>query len=184
MFKKSFKVFLLFFVLTKIQAIQVKGNPNFQKAGEFNLISTTRTIIFKFLTELAQNPQNGDNNVQAEKDSDTTTLPTNMTNTANGYSPVFTNLNALNRLVVKPSGNMIKIKCPAKGDPKPTNEWTKDGKPIERAMGEVQYGKWGISIEVLIPTDSGAYTCKICFTSKVEITGKVSMKNLTILKLK
>jgi fibroblast growth factor receptor 2 len=123
-----------------------------------------------------------DNNVQAEDDSETATLPPKVLTTAstqNGSAPAFTNLNALNRLVVKPSGNMIKMKCPAKGDPEPTIEWTKDGKPIDRAMGQVQYGKWGISIEDLIPTDSGAYTCKICnihgcvnFTSKVEVTGK------------
>lgn len=124
-----------------------------------------------------------DNKVHTEDDSDMGTVPprtVTTTSSSNGFAPAFTNLNALNRLVVKPSGNMIKIKCPAKGDPEPTIEWTKDEKPIERTMGQVQYGKWGISLEDLIPSDSGAYNCKICnihgcinFTSKVEVTGKL-----------
>lgn len=123
-----------------------------------------------------------DNNVQAEDDGDMATFPprtVTTTQSSNGFAPVFTNMNALYKLVVKPSGNMIKMKCPAKGDPEPTIEWSKNGKPIEREMGQVSYLKWGISMEDLIPTDSGAYTCKICnvhgcinFTSKVEVTGK------------
>jgi fibroblast growth factor receptor 2 len=123
-----------------------------------------------------------DNNVQTDDFEDIATFPPRTdatTLSSNGYAPTFTNLNALNRLVVKPSGNMIKMKCPAKGDPDPTIEWSKDGKPIERAMGQVQSGKWSISLEDLIPSDSGSYTCKICnvhgcinFTAKVEVTGK------------
>lgn len=96
-----------------------------------------------------------------------------------GYSPFFNNMNSLNRLVAKPSGNMIKLKCQAKGDPEPTIQWTKDNLPIERKMGQIQYSKWAITLEDLIPDDSGAYTCKVCnvhgctnFTTKVEVTGK------------
>lgn len=79
---------------------------------------------------------------------------------------------------MRPSGNMIRLKCAAKGDPEPTIEWTKDGLPIERKMGQVQYNKWAITLEDLIPDDSGAYTCKICnihncinFTTKLEVSG-------------
>lgn len=123
-----------------------------------------------------------DNNVQMDDDSEIATTRT-VTNTpsSNGYGPQFTNLNSLNRLVAKPSGNMIKLKCPAKGDPEPTIEWTKNGSGIDRKMGQVQYSKWAITLEDLVPDDSGAYTCKICnihncinFTTKVEISGKIS----------
>lgn len=96
-----------------------------------------------------------------------------------GSGPTFSNLNSLNKLVAKPSGNMIRLKCQAKGDPDPTIEWTKDGLPIERKMGQVQFTKWAITLEDLIPDDSGFYTCKLCnihacinFTTKVEVTGK------------
>jgi hypothetical protein len=120
-----------------------------------------------------------DNNVQTDDFEDIATFPPRTdatTLSSNGYAPTFTNLNALNRLVAKPSGNMMK--CPAKSDPDPTIVLSKYGKPIERAMGQVQSGKWSISLEDLIPSDSGSYTCKICnvhgcinSTSKVVVTG-------------
>lgn len=123
-----------------------------------------------------------DNNVQTEDDG---VMVTSTQGTVNsllssiGSAPVFTNINVLNKLVVKPSGNMIRLKCPAKGDPEPKIEWAKDGKPIERMMGQVQYTKWSILIEELVPSDSGAYTCTVCnihgclnFTSKVEVHGE------------
>lgn len=124
----------------------------------------------------------GDNNVQTDEDVNSATVLKKSTanaTTSAGFGPQFTNLNSLNRLVMKPSGNMINMRCQAKGDPEPTIEWTKDGKPIERKMGQVQYKKWAITMEDLIPDDSGAYTCKICnkhncinFTSKLEVNGK------------
>lgn len=98
----------------------------------------------------------------------------------NSSGPEFTNRNSLIKLVVKPSGNMIRLKCPAKGDPEPTIEWTKNGLPIDRKMGKVQYNKWAILLEDLVPDDSGYYTCKICnihncinFTTKLEVEGKI-----------
>lgn len=121
-----------------------------------------------------------DNNVDDGDDDLTTNASrtTTPTSVSSGYVPQFTNQNALNRLVGKPSGNMIKFRCPAKGDPEPTIEWTKDGKPIERKMGQVQYSKWAMTMEDLIPADHGEYTCKICnihgcisFSSKLEVSG-------------
>lgn len=119
-----------------------------------------------------------------DDDGDVATVASRTTTSSpatNGSGPQFTNLNALNVLVVKPSGNMIKMKCPAKGDPEPTVEWTKDGNKIERKMGQVQYNKWIVTLEDLIPDDSGSYKCKVCnihncieHTTKVEVSGKVS----------
>lgn len=95
------------------------------------------------------------------------------------YGPTFTNPNQLLRLVAKPAGNSIRMKCNAKGNPEPTIIWTKDGIPIERKMGIVQFNKWAINLEDLIPEDSGLYTCKVCniincteFTTKLEVAGK------------
>lgn len=125
-----------------------------------------------------------DNDVQMDDDSDLYTTASRTTTSlpvSNAAGPQFTNLNALHKLVAKPSGNMIKIKCPAKGDPEPTIEWTKDGKKIERNMGQVQYSKWAITLEDLVPVDTGSYTCKICnihkcinFTTKLEVSGNDS----------
>lgn len=132
--------------------------------------------------ELDEAPER-DNNVQMDDDSEMATpaiITVANASTSDGYGPQFANRNALNRLVAKPSGNMIKLKCPAKGVPEPSIEWTKDGVVIERKMGQVQYSKWAITLEDLVPDDSGAYTCKICnihncinFTTKVEVAGKI-----------
>lgn len=105
------------------------------------------------------------------------------------YAPYFTNKNALLNIVLRPSGNMIKLKCPAKGNPEPKWDWLKNGTPIERKLGHVQYNKMAITLEDLIPADSGNYTCIICnkldcinFTSKVEVSGK-KIKRLIIEKI-
>ena len=120
-------------------------------------------------------PTDDDSEVATIATRTATNSPTN-----SDYGPYFSNLNSLNRLVAKPSGNFIKLKCPAKGDPEPTIEWTKDGRQIDRKMGQVQYSKWAITLEDLIEDDSGAYTCKICnihncinFTTKLEVKGKI-----------
>lgn len=125
-----------------------------------------------------------DNSVQTvDDDIDLATTPTrtstNSPTSSVGSIPNFTNPNQLNRLVVKPSGNMIKLRCTSNGNPEPTIQWTKDGKSIERKMGQVQVGKWAITLEDLIPDDSGLYVCKICnihgcinHTTKIEVEGK------------
>lgn len=59
--------------------------------------------------------------------------------------PVFKKPNSLNRLVLKPSGGMISLKCKAKGKPEPTIEWTKNGRKVERKNG-VRYSKWKVEI--------------------------------------
>lgn len=99
---------------------------------------------------------------------------------ADGIAPYWTNQNAMGRLYLRPSGNMIKLKCQAKGSPEPKWEWTKNGFPIDRKLGHVQYNKMAITLEDLIPADNGNYTCKVCnkhgcisFSSKVEVSGKI-----------
>lgn len=109
----------------------------------------------------------------------TTLVPTSTSNPNAGYQPFFTNQNALIRYILKPSGNMVKMKCPAKGYPEPKWEWTKDGVSIERNLGIVVYNKMGITLEDLVPADNGEYTCNVCniygcisFTAKLEVNGE------------
>lgn len=121
-----------------------------------------------------------DNNVQVDNDSDlVTSPPKTTTNAPSNFGPQFSKLSDLNKLVMRPSGNTIRLKCAAKGDPEPTIEWTKDGLPIERKAGQVNYNKWAITLQDLIPDDSGAYRCQVCnihncinFTTKLEVSGK------------
>lgn len=94
--------------------------------------------------------------------------------------PQFVKFDTFNRLLAKPSGNMVRIKCPAVGSPTPTIRWTKgDGNPIVRKMGDVKYRQFAIVLEDLIPTDSGNYTCTACnehgcisYTMKLEVNGE------------
>lgn len=115
--------------------------------------------------------------------STTTILPrrssTDNNSDDDGYAPKWTNPSSLSKLILRPSGNMIKLKCQAKGSPEPTWEWTKNGLPIERKLGVVQRNKMAITLEDLIPADNGNYTCNVCnkhgcisFTTKVEVSGK------------
>lgn len=93
--------------------------------------------------------------------------------------PRFIRPERFNRLYAKPSGNMIRMKCPAEGTPMPNITWTKDNQPIVRSMGVVSLRKWGIVLEELVPKDSGNYTCTICnykgcinFTAILSVKGK------------
>lgn len=76
--------------------------------------------------------------------------------------PRFINPDRFARLHAKPSGNMIRMKCPAEGTPMPNITWTKDNQPIVRNMGVVSLRKWSIVLEELVPKDSGNYTCTVC----------------------
>jgi hypothetical protein len=94
--------------------------------------------------------------------------------------PHFTKPDQLNKLIAKPSGNMVHLKCNAAGNPHPNITWTKNGEsPISRSMGQVVYKKWAIVLEDLVPKDSGAYDCKVCnnlgctnYTTKLEVLGE------------
>lgn len=77
--------------------------------------------------------------------------------------PYFTKRKQMHPLIAKPSGNMVRLMCPAQGDPKPTIKWTKDNESvIVRKMGTIILHKWSITIEDLVPSDSGAYKCEVC----------------------
>lgn len=118
-------------------------------------------------------------------------LPTN----DGRLAPFFTNENNLIALISKPSGNSIRLKCPAKGVPEPKTDWEKDGIPINKGFkrhhGEAKVnGKGVLSMEDLVPSDSGLYTCKVYnefgninFTTKLEVNGefkryKIYFKNI------
>lgn len=97
--------------------------------------------------------------------------------------PVFTKEEHMVKLMPKPSGNMVRLRCPADGNPVPNITWTKDDEKIVRSMGSVKYAKWSIVLEDLVPKDSGKYTCHVCnshgcinFTTKLEVKDRVNHK--------
>lgn len=84
--------------------------------------------------------------------------------------------------LVKPAGNMVRMKCPAEGNPVPNITWYKNNKnPVTRNLGQVRSNRYQILLEDLVTSDSGNYTCVVCnikgcinFTYKLEIIGKAS----------
>lgn len=93
--------------------------------------------------------------------------------------PRFVKFENFNRLSAKPSGNMVRLKCPAVGNPKPNITWTKNDRPISRSMGTVKSQKFAIVLEDLVPKDSGNYTCNVCnthgcinYTIKLDVNGE------------
>ncbi|CAG9809431.1 unnamed protein product [Chironomus riparius] len=159
---------------------------------------TIKGLLGKFHSDLDathvinDSPDNDVDDEQIDSDKLLTTLLSSTTNSnlakrsnvehednQTEYAPYFKDKNALLNIVLRPSGNMIKLRCPAKGNPEPKWEWIKNGVPIERKLGHVQYNKMAITLEDLIPADSGNYTCIVCnkhdcinFTSKVEVSDR------------
>ncbi|KAF4517189.1 hypothetical protein B566_EDAN005621 [Ephemera danica] len=91
-------------------------------------------------------------------------------------APYFPKLDKMHRSVIKPAGNMIRLKCNAEGNPEPNITWYKDWVPPVRQLGAIQYGRWSMVLEDIVTSDSGNYTCVVCneygcinFTYKVEV---------------
>ncbi|XP_049276748.1 fibroblast growth factor receptor homolog 1-like isoform X1 [Anopheles funestus] len=99
--------------------------------------------------------------------------------------PEFMKKEHMPKIVSKPSGNMVRLRCPADGYPKPNITWTKDRREIERTMGQVKKVNWAIVLEDLVPQDSGFYTCIVCnrvgcidFTTKLEVKDRFPARPL------
>lgn len=83
------------------------------------------------------------------------------------------------KTIVKPAGNTLNLRCKADGNPTPNITWYKDNKKPERSLGKVRYGQWSITLDDLIISDAGNYTCVVCnelecknFTYEVDVVGK------------
>lgn len=68
------------------------------------------------------------------------------------------------------------------GNPSPNITWYRDNNVPQRKLGAVHYRQWSITLEDVIPSDSGNYTCVVCnvygcinYTFKVIIQGKNCM---------
>uniref|UniRef100_T1IIY4 Fibroblast growth factor receptor n=1 Tax=Strigamia maritima TaxID=126957 RepID=T1IIY4_STRMM len=61
-------------------------------------------------------------------------------------------------VVAKPAGSTAFLRCSAEGNPTPNITWVKNGSPIKRRM-PTHRRKWGLTLEDLVPGDSGNFTC-------------------------
>lgn len=84
------------------------------------------------------------------------------------------------RVIARPVGSSVRLKCTASGNPRPDLVWLKDDRPLtEREVGEGRQKKWTLSLRNLTPENSGRYTCRISnqageinATYKVEVIRK------------
>ncbi|XP_028657416.1 fibroblast growth factor receptor-like 1a [Erpetoichthys calabaricus] len=66
------------------------------------------------------------------------------------------------RVIARPVGSSIRLKCAASGNPRPDITWLKDSKPLtEQEVGEGRKKKWTLNLKNLMPEDSGKYTCRV-----------------------
>ncbi|XP_058803774.1 fibroblast growth factor receptor homolog 1-like [Phymastichus coffea] len=63
---------------------------------------------------------------------------------------------------LKPAGNLVRLRCPASGNPAPNITWLKDGEEPRRPAGAVHIKNWQLRIEEALTSDGGNYTCVVC----------------------
>ncbi|KAI4479638.1 hypothetical protein M0804_011035 [Polistes exclamans] len=83
-------------------------------------------------------------------------------NTLPDRPPTFNNSDEMHKPVVKPAGNMVRLRCPSTGNPRPNITWLKNNEEPKRSLGTIIRTKWTLRLEDLVPDDSGNYTCIVC----------------------
>ncbi|XP_066576292.1 fibroblast growth factor receptor-like 1a [Amia ocellicauda] len=88
------------------------------------------------------------------------------------------------RVIARPVGSSVRLKCAASGNPRPDIAWLKDSKPLSpQEVGEGRKKKWTLSLKNLTPEHSGKYTCRVFnrageinATYKVEVIQRTKSK--------
>ncbi|CAJ1059015.1 fibroblast growth factor receptor-like 1a [Xyrichtys novacula] len=95
------------------------------------------------------------------------------------------------RVIARPVGSSVRLKCTASGNPRPDIVWLKDSRPLVdeeggaagRGDGEGKKKRWTLSLRNLTPEHSGKYTChvsnragEINATYKVEVIQRTNSK--------
>ncbi|XP_052055097.1 fibroblast growth factor receptor-like 1 isoform X1 [Apodemus sylvaticus] len=66
------------------------------------------------------------------------------------------------RVIARPVGSSVRLKCVASGHPRPDIMWMKDDQTLTRLeASEHRKKKWTLSLKNLKPEDSGKYTCRV-----------------------
>lgn len=88
------------------------------------------------------------------------------------------------RVIARPVGSSVRLKCTASGNPRPDIVWLKDDRLLtEQEVGESRQKKWTLSLKNLMPEHSGRYTCRVSnrageinATYKVEVIQRTNSK--------
>lgn len=66
------------------------------------------------------------------------------------------------RVIARPVGSSVRLKCMASGNPRPEIVWLKDDRLLtEQEVGEGRQKKWTLSLRNLTPEQNGRYTCRV-----------------------
>lgn len=65
------------------------------------------------------------------------------------------------RVIARPVGSSVRLKCVASGHPRPDIMWMKDDQALARPEASEHRKKWTLSLKNLRPEDSGKYTCRV-----------------------
>eukprot|EP00061_Rhincodon_typus_P007018 g28271.t1 len=61
------------------------------------------------------------------------------------------------RVIARPVGSSVRLKCTASGNPQPNIVWWKD----DQQLSENKRNRWTLSLRNLKPESSGEYTCRV-----------------------
>ncbi|KAJ8932075.1 hypothetical protein NQ314_014977 [Rhamnusium bicolor] len=83
----------------------------------------------------------------------------------------------MQKLILKPAGNTVRLNCKAGGIPPPNITWYREDKsPPKRELGDIKTNHWSLTLEDSVLSDKGNYTCVVCnivgcinFTFVVEV---------------
>lgn len=77
-----------------------------------------------------------------------------------------------------PAGYVLKIRCPASGNPTPNITWLKNGEEPKRSQGAgYSLNKWTLKLENSMIQDSGNYTCVVCnYLGCIDHTVKIDVR--------
>ncbi|XP_075868444.1 fibroblast growth factor receptor-like 1a [Nelusetta ayraudi] len=79
------------------------------------------------------------------------------------------------RVIARPVGSSVRLKCTASGNPRPDIVWLKDSRPLADE-GRGKKKKWTLSLKNLTPEHSGKYTCHVSNTAgEINATYKVEV---------
>ncbi|XP_025777368.1 fibroblast growth factor receptor-like 1 [Puma concolor] len=65
------------------------------------------------------------------------------------------------RVIARPVGSSVRLKCVASGHPRPDIMWMKDDQALTGLEAGEHRKKWTLSLKNLRPEDSGKYTCRV-----------------------
>ncbi|XP_067656639.1 fibroblast growth factor receptor-like 1 [Haliotis asinina] len=105
-----------------------------------------------------------------------------------GAAPTFIDENKMkHKVLLRPVGSSARLKCRARGNPRPHVQWFKDGtQPIED--NEHSHPMWILKLHDMKEVDTGKYTCvvtnrlgSINYTYSIEVIEKMMKKNKPVL---